>query len=46
VLYRFTGADGANPYAGVIRDPAGNFYGTTYQGGPANAGVVYKLTSR
>jgi uncharacterized repeat protein (TIGR03803 family) len=43
VLYNFKGgADGANPYAGVIRNSAGNFYGTTYQGGAANAGVVYR----
>jgi uncharacterized repeat protein (TIGR03803 family) len=44
VLYNFKGgADGANPYAGVIRDSAGNIYGTTYQGGASNAGVVYKV---
>jgi uncharacterized repeat protein (TIGR03803 family) len=44
VLYSFTGgADGANPYAGVISDAAGNLYGTTFFGGPSNAGVVYKL---
>jgi len=44
VLYSFTGgADGANPYAGVIADSAGNLYGTTYQGGAKNAGVVYKI---
>ena len=45
VLYTFTGgADGGYPYAGVIRDSAGNLYGTTfYGGGPSNAGVVYKL---
>jgi len=43
-LYSFAGAgDGAIPYAGVVRDSAGNLYGTTYQGGTANAGVVYKL---
>jgi uncharacterized repeat protein (TIGR03803 family) len=43
VLYNFTGGtDGGSPYAGVIRDSAGNLYGTTYQGGTANAGVVYK----
>ena len=43
-LYSFTGgADGAHPYAGLILDSAGNLYGTTYRGGPANAGVVYKV---
>ena len=44
VLYSFTGgADGRNPYGGVIRDSAGNLYGTTVEGGTANSGVVYKL---
>ena len=44
VLHNFTGgADGGGPYAGVIRDSAGNLYGTTYSGGTAGAGVVYKL---
>ncbi|MGO4883215.1 MAG: choice-of-anchor tandem repeat GloVer-containing protein [Bryobacteraceae bacterium] len=44
VLHSFTGgADGANPFAGVTRDSAGNLYGATYNGGAANAGVVYKV---
>jgi uncharacterized repeat protein (TIGR03803 family) len=44
VLHSFTGgADGAYPEAGLIRDSAGNLYGTTEQGGTAGAGVVYKL---
>jgi uncharacterized repeat protein (TIGR03803 family) len=44
VLHSFSGGnDGANPYAGVITDSAGNLYGTTYYGGTANAGVVYKV---
>ena len=44
-MYSFLGGlDGANPYSGVIRDAAGNLYGTTYHGGgAANAGVVYKV---
>ena len=34
VLYNFTGgSDGASPFAGVIRDAAGNLYGTTENGG-------------
>jgi uncharacterized repeat protein (TIGR03803 family) len=44
VLYNFTGKlDGANPYASLIRDSAGNLYGTTFGGGGWGAGVVFKL---
>jgi uncharacterized repeat protein (TIGR03803 family) len=44
VLYTFTGgADGGYPWAGVIRDSAGNLYGTTLRGGIEDFGVVYKL---
>src|ERR1035437_3973399 len=40
VLYSFTGgADGDYPEAGVIRDSAGNLYGTTIGGGAAGYGV-------
>ena len=47
VLYTFpSGPDGANPHAGVIDDGKGNLYGTTYSGGPANAGVVYQVDER
>ena len=45
VLYSFTGgADGADPFAGLIFDQAGNLYGTTYQGGSAGVGTVFQLT--
>ncbi len=43
VLHSFTGADGQEPYAGVIRDSAGNIYGTTWSGGASSCGVVYRL---
>jgi uncharacterized repeat protein (TIGR03803 family) len=44
VLHRFTGKDGAYPSAGLIFDAAGGLYGTTYQGGPAGCGAVFKMT--
>lgn len=44
VLYSFTGKDdGGGPEAGVVRDPAGNLYGTTRAGGTSGCGVVYKV---
>ncbi len=46
VLHNFTGgADGGNPNATLIRDSAGNLYGTTAYGGASAAGVVFKLDS-
>ena len=42
-LYTFKGADGAIPYAGLIQDPAGNFYGTTTQGGESGEGTAFVL---
>jgi uncharacterized repeat protein (TIGR03803 family) len=46
-LYSFTGngTDGANPYAALVEDTEGNFYGTTYYGGTSGAGTVFKLDS-
>lgn len=55
LLYAFTGVgDGANPYAGLIRDPAGNLYGVAYAGGTRGpcpgtinigCGTVFKLNT-
>jgi len=45
VLYNFAGeADGGDPYASLIRDSAGNLYGTADYGGTAFAGAVFKVT--
>ena len=45
VIHTFTGGgDGANPFAGVTIDAAGNLYGTTAFGGSAGNGSVFKLT--
>lgn len=47
VLYAFTGGnggtDGRYPMGGLVRDAAGNLYGTTQIGGTANAGTIFKV---
>jgi uncharacterized repeat protein (TIGR03803 family) len=43
VLHRFgSKKDGANPQAGLVRDAAGNLYGTTFWGG-SGTGTVFKV---
>jgi uncharacterized repeat protein (TIGR03803 family) len=44
VLFSFQVSGGANPFAGVTLDSAGNLYGTTYGGGLHGEGTVYKLS--
>jgi len=48
VLYSFCPqsgcADGQWPFAGLVRDAAGNLYGTTYEGGASGYGTVFELT--
>lgn len=47
-LVEFTdvaGAIGRFPQAGLTSDGAGNFWGTTLQGGAANVGTVFKLNA-
>ena len=44
VLYAFTGSpDGNSPFGGVVRDGAGNLYGTTELGGTHGVGTVFKV---
>lgn len=45
VLHSFAGgSDGANPFAGLVLDSAGNLYGTTGNGGASSVGTVFKLS--
>ena len=37
--------DGGLPYGGLVQATDGDFYGTTYYGGPNGAGTVFKITS-
>jgi uncharacterized repeat protein (TIGR03803 family) len=44
VLHNFTGTpDGSLPMGDLVRDSAGNLYGTANAGGGVGCGVVYKL---
>jgi uncharacterized repeat protein (TIGR03803 family) len=42
-LHTFSGTDGAYPLGSLVRDPAGNLYGTTLGDGVYNYGTVFKL---
>ena len=43
VLYSFTGGtDGANPVSSLVKDPEGNLYGTTVNGGPSSANCLWQ----
>jgi uncharacterized repeat protein (TIGR03803 family) len=48
VLYNFCSqpgcVDGSYTSAGLLRDSAGNLYGTTFYGGASGDGTVFKLT--
>jgi uncharacterized repeat protein (TIGR03803 family) len=43
-LHKFHQTDGANPYSTLVQGVNGDFYGTTYYGGPNNGGTVFSMT--
>jgi hypothetical protein len=44
VLWSFNVTDGTYPYASLTLDGAGNIYGTTWEGGSNEDGVVFEVT--
>ena len=44
VLYSLGGEGGSQPMAGLLRDDAGNLYGSTCYGAAHNRGAIFKLT--
>ena len=45
VLVTFNVQDGQNPIQGVVRDDAGNLYGTTTRGGDHNVGIIFRIAA-
>jgi uncharacterized repeat protein (TIGR03803 family) len=46
ILHNFQGADGSDPFGGLIQGTDGKFYGTTYSGGPSGSdGTVFSITA-
>jgi uncharacterized repeat protein (TIGR03803 family) len=43
VLHNFNLADGQDPTGPLFQGDDGYLYGTTWQGGPSNTGVIYKV---
>ena len=43
VLHSFEAAEGAYPVAGLVFDPAGNFYGATKSGGSNGVGTIFGM---
>ena len=42
-LATLTGANGANPYGGLVADAAGDLFGTTSSGGPNGSGTIFEI---
>jgi uncharacterized repeat protein (TIGR03803 family) len=43
-IHAFTYADGAEPWAGLVKDAAGNLYGVTQEGGKHGKGTLFRVT--
>jgi uncharacterized repeat protein (TIGR03803 family) len=43
LVHSFAMADGDTPWAGLIKDGAGNLYGSAAAGGAFNFGTVFKI---
>jgi uncharacterized repeat protein (TIGR03803 family) len=43
-LVSLAGTNGSHPYAGLVQGSDGNFYGTSFDGGPTQGGTVFKVT--
>lgn len=43
-IHSFDGTDGSRPVGPLAADAAGNLYGVTKEGGPANLGTVFRLS--
>jgi uncharacterized repeat protein (TIGR03803 family) len=45
VIHSFSGPEGRQPVAGIIRGSDGNFYGTATNGGAFNGGTVFRMSA-
>jgi uncharacterized repeat protein (TIGR03803 family) len=45
-IFNFNGKNGNYVYSPLVQDSAGNFYGTTFNGGANDTGVIFKLTPK
>ena len=44
-IHSFNRPDGAQPRAGLVQGRDGHFYGTTFFGGPFDAGTIFRITA-
>jgi uncharacterized repeat protein (TIGR03803 family) len=44
-LHSFSGADGSNPYAGLVQGTGGKLFGTTSSGGAHSGGTVFTIST-